>query len=503
MVLDAAGHNFNPDMHGTSSSYPPPVEQMFTTYTSPLEEAEVPGVNETYTKFQEVLSAADEPLWAGCNTHTKLSLTAKLLNVKVEYNYKLHLIVFSGVRGFTFFLANMNLFRRGGRRRGAHHTPPTDTVSTPPPNQADTAGPSHTPSTIPSCAPSPSPSPSPSAVPSPIESPATSSIPSRHSIAERPDTRESIAPCGDSFDNSVHVIHEINRIVNNHWRGDSMSYTSTPAPTRELWWSEFKRSFTWDMNDDMEIRRIFMKKCGDHIRHVLNHAKSKGKKPPFITEENWIKITNYWESEEFKTRSHQNKTNQSFNSGDMSATYAGGSINIDEHRRRLSKELGKEPTFIETFTRTFQKKDKTWSGDRARAIKEKYDELEVAQRCSGSTSADMEGSESSVGTDLNLWLQASGGSKKGGKIFGMGSLSRIHRVGRISSSSSQTQQMTHLTEEVSQLKDILNERDEEMRQMRQNQELILRHFKLISAPSENPPGDGDDGDHDDGDGGES
>ncbi|XP_042449038.1 uncharacterized protein LOC122033962 [Zingiber officinale] len=132
-----------------------------------------------------------------------------------------------------------------------------------------------------------------------------------------------------------------------------MSYTSTPAPTRELWWSEFKRSFTWDMFDEMEIKRIFMKKCGDHIRHVLNHAKSRAKKPPFITEENWIRISNFWESEEFKKRSQQNKINQSFNSGEMSATYAGGSINVDEHRRRLTKELGKEPNFIDTFTHTF------------------------------------------------------------------------------------------------------------------------------------------------------
>ncbi|XP_042394133.1 uncharacterized protein LOC121984985 [Zingiber officinale] len=171
------------------------------------------------------------------------------------------------------------------------------------------------------------------------------------------------------------------------------------------------RSFTWDMIDEMEIKRIFMKKYGDHIRHVLNHAKSRGKKPPFITEENWIKISNFWESEEFKKRSHQNKINQSFNSGQMSATYAGGSINVDEHRRRLTKELGKEPNFIDTFTRTFQKKDKTWSGDRAKAIKEKYVELEVTQRCSASASSDIEGSEPSVGSDFNLWLQASGGPK--------------------------------------------------------------------------------------------
>ena len=91
MIFDAAGPNLIPEPHGASSSFPPTVEQMFTTYASPLEEVQVPGVNEilnneTYLKFQEVLSATDEPLWASCNTHTKLSLTTRLLNVKTEHN---------------------------------------------------------------------------------------------------------------------------------------------------------------------------------------------------------------------------------------------------------------------------------------------------------------------------------------------------------------------------------------------------------------------------------
>ena len=37
-------------------------------------------------QFWEVLKATDEPLWAGCDNHTKLSVTARLLNIKVEYN---------------------------------------------------------------------------------------------------------------------------------------------------------------------------------------------------------------------------------------------------------------------------------------------------------------------------------------------------------------------------------------------------------------------------------
>ncbi|XP_042467482.1 uncharacterized protein LOC122050656 [Zingiber officinale] len=91
MIFDAAAPNLIPEPHGASSSCPPTVEQMFTTYASPLEEVQVPGVdeivnNETYLKFQEVLSAADEPLWTGCDKHTKLSFTARLLNIKAESN---------------------------------------------------------------------------------------------------------------------------------------------------------------------------------------------------------------------------------------------------------------------------------------------------------------------------------------------------------------------------------------------------------------------------------
>ncbi|XP_074556358.1 uncharacterized protein LOC141812212 [Curcuma longa] len=290
-----------------------------------------------------------------------------------------------------------------------------------------------------------------------------------------------------------------------------MTYTSTPGPTKDLWWTEFKRAFTWDPSHEMEIKRIFKKKCGDHIRHTIHHAKISNKKPPCITDENWTRIKGVWDTEESKQRSHQNRTNQSYNSGDSSATYAGGSINIEEHTRRLTKEMGKEPSVIETFTRTFQKKDKTWSGDRARAMKEKFDEVELAQR-SSSASDNADGSEPSIGNDLSIWLEVTGGSK-GGRILGMGSLSRTHRVAGTSSSSSSTPamraQINSLTEEVSQLKGIIIQRDEEMREMRRQQneemnemrrqqQMIMQHFQLGSAPSQLPPVPHDDDDGDDG-----
>ena len=62
---------------------------MYTSYAEPLQEVEVIGVdanvnNETFLsgQFGEVLKVADEPLWGGCDGHTKLSVTTRLLNIK-------------------------------------------------------------------------------------------------------------------------------------------------------------------------------------------------------------------------------------------------------------------------------------------------------------------------------------------------------------------------------------------------------------------------------------
>ncbi|XP_056163103.1 uncharacterized protein LOC130136788 [Syzygium oleosum] len=87
MVIDAAGQNVvsDPNHASTSTSFTPTLEQ--------LEEIGVTGFdenvcNETFpsNQFWEVLKAADEPLWAGCDNHTQLSVTARLLNIKAEHN---------------------------------------------------------------------------------------------------------------------------------------------------------------------------------------------------------------------------------------------------------------------------------------------------------------------------------------------------------------------------------------------------------------------------------
>ncbi|XP_056163789.1 uncharacterized protein LOC130137081 [Syzygium oleosum] len=143
------------------------------------------------------------------------------------------------------------------------------------------------------------------------------------------------------------------------------------------------------------------------MRNVMNRAKSKQAKPSFFTADNWEAINTFWASEQSRQLCEQNKKNRSSSSSDGSATYAGGSINIAEHRKRLAHELGTEPTFAATFERTFQKKDKTWTGDRAKAVKEKYDELLMS---SASGSDDCPESRPPV-DNMALWMEATGGGR--------------------------------------------------------------------------------------------
>ncbi|XP_048134426.1 uncharacterized protein LOC125314951 [Rhodamnia argentea] len=75
----------------------------------------------------------------------------------------------------------------------------------------------------------------------------------------------------------------------------------------------------------------------------------------------------------------------------------------------MAHQLGTEPTYAATFERTFQKKDKTWIRDRAKSVKEKYDELLMSTASGGDGGAASE----PTADNMALWVEASGGMKEG------------------------------------------------------------------------------------------
>ncbi|XP_048134070.1 uncharacterized protein LOC115743530 [Rhodamnia argentea] len=268
-------------------------------------------------------------------------------------------------------------------------------------------------------------------------------------IAEE-DSRFVICPYGDSFKEATYVVRELNKIVNNYWRGPWISYGGAPKQVMDLWWSEFKQ-------------------------------REKNVKPDFITVDDWTEIKRIWESEKNKQKSEQNVKNRVSTSSEGSATYAGGSINIGEHRKRMAHELGTEPTYAATFERTFQKKDKTWIGDRAKSVKEKYDEFLM------STASGDDGRVASEPTadNMALWVEASGGMKRG-KIFGMGSLSRVYTAKAAGSSSSnpdvsrRTRFEEEMTQHMTQLRNLLVQKDEEIKVVKEQMSRKDEQIRLVN-----------------------
>nr|GFA29312.1 hypothetical protein [Tanacetum cinerariifolium] len=64
MILEAAGHDFNPNSHENVSQPQPPDPKTKRLY--------------------ELLHQADEPLWPGCTKVSQLSLVSRMLNIKSE-----------------------------------------------------------------------------------------------------------------------------------------------------------------------------------------------------------------------------------------------------------------------------------------------------------------------------------------------------------------------------------------------------------------------------------
>ncbi|KAI6688728.1 hypothetical protein NL676_025556 [Syzygium grande] len=169
------------------------------------------------------------------------------------------------------------------------------------------------------------------------------------------------------------------------------TWTTTPKEIKELWWNEFKWKFRWDEAGEKEARIIFKRKAGGHMRNVMNRAKRSQETPDFITADNRVEIKRTWDTEKHKQISEINKKNRASSSSEGLATYAEGSINIEEHRKRIADELGTEPIFIATFERTFQKKDKTWTSNRANAITDKYELVMSTTAASGDGDGDGDG----------------------------------------------------------------------------------------------------------------
>ena len=117
---------------------------------------------------------------------------------------------------------------------------------------------------------------------------------------------------------------------------------------------------------DAEVRKIFKKKVGNHMRYMIHRVKRTKKKLDFITVDNWTIITRTLETEKYKQMCEMDKKNWDSSSSDgfASATYVESFINIDEHKRRMISLFKLVRSFNSMITHLFLNFIGRWIGDR-------------------------------------------------------------------------------------------------------------------------------------------
>ncbi|KAJ8434091.1 hypothetical protein Cgig2_030526 [Carnegiea gigantea] len=184
-------------------------------------------------------------------------------------------------------------------------------------------------------------------------------------------TKMKIFPRGKEFyPNHTHVIHALSNIMRSKFDSPYHTWKEIPIEVRNMW-------------------RVFEFRGSSRLKGVTFEIRKSGKQPVWLSKDVYDGLCAYWESEEFKGKSMLGKTNRASLLGVGSSVHCGGSIPHSEHRRRLEK------------------------------YKKRLSEIQASTQGEGSTSQGTPLPQLSMETQMTIWKEAIGLTKKG-KIFGFG-----------------------------------------------------------------------------------
>ncbi|XP_052177589.1 uncharacterized protein LOC127791652 [Diospyros lotus] len=236
-----------------------------------------------------------------------------------------------------------------------------------------------------------------------------------------------IRPLGSSFDN-IWCKRDITRIIQSKFEKPYTSWKKTDPAVRDMWFGEFKKRWSWESELENQIRINFEKTASDRLTDLLFRVRRDlTKKPSWMCPVVFEALKEYWNTPEFKSKSEKAKKNRSSDIGGSKHTC--GSIPMSEHKKRLSKLLGRPPTQAELFIATHQRKDN--SGFVDSRSEETYADFQMRQASSQSSAvgptedSDAAGQPSQAALhETSLWLEVAGGKKKG-RVYGMGSEAHV------------------------------------------------------------------------------
>ncbi|CAH9129977.1 unnamed protein product [Cuscuta epithymum] len=199
-----------------------------------------------------------------------------------------------------------------------------------------------------------------------------------------------------------------------NFHGSWNSFQNASEEPRNRWWFLFTNSYRWDPRLNEKMRELFESR-GSHwlSKKLKKHRGSDVKpavKPEWVADNDWLTMTIYWASDEFKKKSTVGSKNRNTPAA-IQSQYRGGRSCVDAHAEKLAAELNREPLSIEVYEKCYVPK----TGDpppRVQEVLSKYNELKEQ----AATQSD---SQISAIEDNDLFLKAT--PKYKSRQFGHGS----------------------------------------------------------------------------------
>nr|GMD05931.1 putative transposase En/Spm [Ipomoea batatas] len=173
------------------------------------------------------------------------------------------------------------------------------------------------------------------------------------------------------------------------------SFKYAPQHLKDVWFNEFKKKGA--------------KLLSDHLREAREGFAKNRAKPDWISDDVMAGLVRIWGSDEFKKLSEKNKRNKNSDCDGLGASlHSCGSIPMTEHHRRLKEKLGEDPSHAALYEHTHKRKN----GNGAYVCRKAQKVVDVAN--------DLLQSQPDA-SNAQLWLEAIGGVKRGGYVYGFGS----------------------------------------------------------------------------------
>ncbi|XP_052176680.1 uncharacterized protein LOC127790983 [Diospyros lotus] len=142
---------------------------------------------------------------------------------------------------------------------------------------------------------------------------------------------------GSIFCRTMNISHIISTIFKKRLYKEGHVWKEVHSKTKGLYWDEFAKIFQWDPAIDALVRREWAQKAA---KRYIDNIRGPDAGP---------------------------------------SRHIGGSISSAEHKRRMTKEFGREPTLIELFERTHSKKTEerqmVYVDRRSSSVAETYGQL--------------------------------------------------------------------------------------------------------------------------------